>query len=69
MKEYKLVCTESMRVDKYVAGSGEINLSRSAAALLIDEGKVTVNGKTVNKKYKLSINDIIDVCIPDPRAI
>lgn len=66
MKEYKLVCTESMRVDKYVAGSGEINLSRSAAALLIDEGKVTVNGKTVNKKYKLSINDIIDVCIPDP---
>lgn len=66
MKEYKLVCTESMRVDKYVAGSGEINLSRSAAALLIDEGKVTVNGKTVNKKYKLSINDVIDICIPDP---
>ena len=66
MKEYKLVCTESMRIDKYVAGSGEINLSRSAAALLIDEGKVTVNGKTVNKKYKLSINDVIDICIPDP---
>lgn len=53
----------SKRLDVFV---GEKTLlSRSAAARLIDEERVTVNGKKAAKNLKLSVNDTVEVEIPE----
>ena len=44
-------------------------LSRSAAAKLIEEGAVSVNGKTVSKNYKVKQNDEIAVAFPKPKLL
>ncbi len=41
-------------------------MSRSAAARLIDEGNVTVDGNTVSKKLKLGIGMKVCVRLPEP---
>ena len=56
---------ENVRIDKYIADN-EQSLTRTAAARLIEKGKVFVNGKTVGKNYKLKKADAIAVEIPDP---
>ncbi len=56
-------CDASKRIDVFVGE--KLSLSRSAAARLIDEGKVTVNGKTVAKNYKLSVSDSVSVELPE----
>ena len=53
----------SKRLDVFV--SEQTSLSRSAAARLIDEGMVTVNGKSVAKNLKLSANDTVEMEIPE----
>ena len=53
------------RLDKLISLE-EASLSRSAVQKLIDEGKVTVNGKTVTKSLKLKTGDVVFLEIPDP---
>ncbi|MGN0695853.1 MAG: RluA family pseudouridine synthase [Oscillospiraceae bacterium] len=53
------------RLDKLISDVWE-DISRSAAAKLIEERGVTVNGKTPGKSYKACENDIISAEIPDP---
>lgn len=53
------------RLDKLISLE-EASLSRSAVQKLIDEGKVTVNGKTVTKSLKLKTGDVVYLEIPDP---
>lgn len=53
------------RLDKLISDVWE-DISRSAAAKLIEEGAVTVNGRSPNKSCKASVNDIISVEVPDP---
>lgn len=66
MNEQKLICTENaIRLDKFIADS-DIGLSRSAAVNLIQCSNVTVNGKFVDKKYKLFEGDTVILQIPDP---
>lgn len=68
MTEYKLICNENnIRLDKFVS-LADIGLSRSAATGLIENDLVSVNGKTAEKKLKLSIGDNITVLVPDPVA-
>ena len=51
------------RLDAYL---GEItDLSRSAAAKLIESGAVTVGGKKVEKKYQVKEGDEVDVTLPE----
>ena len=52
------------RLDKLISESSE--LSRSAAAKLIERGLVTVNGKSVDKKTVLKSGEIAVVEIPEP---
>ena len=54
------------RLDQFVATAAD--LTRSAAARLIEEGAVTVNGKTVAKNYKLSKGDAVEITLPEPEA-
>ena len=51
------------RIDT-VVGERE-KISRSAAAKLVEDGMVLVNGAHVAKNYKIKENDIIDVYHPD----
>ena len=54
------------RLDQFVAKAAE--LTRSAAARLIEEGAVTVNGKTVAKNYKVTAGDAVEITLPEPEA-
>lgn len=55
------------RIDVFVSLSADI--TRSRAATLISDGNVSVNGKTVNKNYKLKNGDLVRCCVPDPVAL
>ena len=51
------------RLDSYLSEVADI--SRSAAAKLIESGAATVGGKTVEKKYSVKENDEIDLILPE----
>lgn len=57
--------TSGIRIDKFLADS-EPDISRSSIVNLIDTGNILVNEKQINKKYKLSVGDIIKIEIPEP---
>ena len=57
--EYK-----QMRLDAFVAEATE--LSRSAAAKLIESGDITIKGAPVSKKYALKEGDEIEITLPEP---
>ena len=66
MQRYEFVIdNDQIRIDKFLSENCE-TLSRSSAVRLIEQGNVTVNGKSVNKKNKLSVDDLVVVEIPDP---
>ena len=52
------------RLDQFVATRAD--LTRSAAARLIEDGAVRVNGKTVAKNYKVAAGDALEVTLPEP---
>lgn len=52
------------RLDQFVATRAD--LTRSAAARLIEEGAVTVNGKLVAKNHKVSKGNAIEIVLPEP---
>lgn len=54
------------RADAYLADVSE--LSRSAAARLMEEGAVTRNGAPVGKKDKICEGDVICVALPEPEG-
>ena len=66
MKYYVTDKEAGYRLDLFISENTE--LSRSAAAKLIDEGLITVSGKTVQKKYPLRAGDEIDVTLPEPES-
>lgn len=53
------------RIDKFLSDS-ELDISRSSIVNLIESGNILVNEKLINKKYKLSVGDVIKIDIPDP---
>lgn len=52
------------RIDAFVAERTE--LTRSAAARLIEEGSILVGGKVVAKNYKLRGGEVVSVTLPEP---
>lgn len=56
---------ESRRLDVFLAQEAE--LTRSYAAMLIENKNVLVNNKTAAKNTKLKKGDVIDITIPDPQ--
>ena len=59
-------CDEGMRLDLYVSSVCE--LSRSAAAKLIESGDVTVAGMPSVKKYQVKAGDEVRVSLPEPEV-
>ena len=60
--------TAGERLDAFLARS-ELNLSRSAAQKLLDEGCVTLNGKAGKKNDRLTPGDTVEVTLPEPKGI
>lgn len=56
-----------MRADVFV--SLYFDVTRTAAARLLEEGAATVNGKTAAKNLKLRENDVVNVEIPPVREV
>ncbi len=54
---------ESRRLDMYVAENSEI--TRSRAAILIEQGNILVNGKKATKNTKLKCKDRVEIFLPD----
>ena len=54
-----IVEEENIRIDTYL--SNKLDISRSKIQKLIDEEKVTVNGKVIKSNYKTKINDEIEI--------
>ncbi len=52
------------RIDKFVAERED--LTRSAIQKYIENGSITVSGKTVSKSYALREGDAVEIAIPDP---
>jgi 23S rRNA pseudouridine1911/1915/1917 synthase len=64
MTKHEIICQENgVRADKYIKIE---NMPRSQIQKLIDEGNVTVNGSVIKGSYKVKLNDLIEVNIPDP---
>lgn len=57
------------RLDAFIGCNTE-DLSRSYAVRLIEQGRVSVNGKAVSsKKHKLSSGDLVEISIPEPESL
>lgn len=56
------------RLDKIISEYCD-GISRSFAAKLAEENKISVNGKKVQKKYKPMSGDVIEIEVPDPEPI
>lgn len=52
------------RIDRYLTQQLD-GFTRSAVSRLIEDNHIIVNGKAVNKNYKLRANDSIQVFVPD----
>ena len=55
---------EGKRLDSLIAEITE--LSRSAAAKLIENYNITVNGKSSVKKYEVKVGDTVEIDLPEP---
>lgn len=65
MEKISIVSQESgSRIDKYINIDG---ISRAMVQSLINEGKITVNGKEIKNNYKVKPGDNIEITIDDPK--
>ena len=60
--------SKNQRLDAFLASSLD-GLTRSQATRLIENGTVTVNGRTVSKSYKLTGGEDIAVTLPAPEPV
>ena len=61
--------TSGDRLDKFVSEASSGEITRSAAAKLIEEGGCLVNGSTAQKNYKLKAGDRVSVEIAEPKEV
>ncbi len=54
------------RIDRFITNA--TGQTRSGVAKLIEGGSVTVNGKKIEKNYKMRAGDVIEIEIPEPVA-
>lgn len=64
-QQVEFVVTETSRLDSLVAQ--HLDITRSSAAKLIEEGNVTVSGKPASKSLKPKAEEIVSVILPPPK--
>ena len=63
---FKLTAEENgIRLDTFIAQALP-DISRSAAQKLMDNGLVTLNGKTVKKNHKTTAGEVFEIELPEP---
>lgn len=66
MHRYEYIAdSANERIDKWLI-TQDCDLSRSLVQKMLDDELITVNGNSVSKNYKIKINDVIVVNVPDP---
>ena len=68
---YKYIITEeqkNMRLDKALVFLLS-SLSRNYVGKLIDEERCLVNGKVVKASYKLAVNDVVEIDVPEVKEL
>lgn len=66
METIELLAEGGVRLDKFIADKSE--LSRSAAARLIEQGQVTIAGKIAAKKDVPAQGELVVIQLPEPQA-
>ncbi len=64
-QEIEFEVTEPSRLDSLVAE--HLDITRSSAAKLIEEGNVTVSGKRASKSLKPKVGEVVSVFLPPPK--
>lgn len=67
METIEIIAQGGARLDKLIADMTE--LSRSAAARLIEDGAVTVDGKPANKKDTPKAGAVVVIELPEPQSV
>lgn len=57
-------CTSPTRLDRAVADRADGGLSRSAVIRLIEDGRVTLNGRTASKSAQVHAGDVVHIDMP-----
>ena len=57
------------RIDKFITEALEEDISRTLVQQWVKDGHVKVNGKAVKPNYKLSVQDVIALHIPEPQGV
>ncbi|CAH1204649.1 Ribosomal large subunit pseudouridine synthase D [Paenibacillus allorhizoplanae] len=57
------------RIDKFITEALEEDISRTLVQQWVKDGHVKVNGKAVKPNYKLSLQDVIALVIPEPQGV
>ena len=60
---------EKLRLDAYIAKDKELKLSRSMIQKLLEDKKITVNGKNEKASYKVNMGDNIEIQIDKPKEV
>ena len=63
-----LTAESGVRLDKFIADNAE-GISRSFAARLCEEGRVSADGRTADKKLKLKGGEVIEIDVPEPETV
>lgn len=66
MEKIEFIAVGGIRLDKLISENTE--LSRSAAARLIEQGRVLVNGKPADKKDCPAKGSAVEVMLPEPQS-
>ncbi len=67
MEKIEFYAEGGVRLDKLI--SEQTELSRSAAAKLIEEGAVLVDGKPANKKDTPKSGALVEITLPEPQSV
>jgi len=69
LKEYKVEKDlEGIRIDKAISEKSS-NISRAMVQKMLDDGKITVNGKVPKSSYKLVEGDVVSVEDIEPKEV
>jgi 23S rRNA pseudouridine1911/1915/1917 synthase len=60
---------QGQRIDQFLAEQKDLEISRSYAAKLIKDGKITLDGKNLKSSYKVKNLDEIMIDMPEPVAL
>ncbi|MEW5933221.1 MAG: RluA family pseudouridine synthase [Bacillota bacterium] len=68
MRRFRTVVPEGAgeRLDRFLAGRGDLGLSRSRVHHLITDGLVTVDGVPRKPSFRVEPGQVVEVVIPDP---